>query len=513
MPNEDDHLISVRISQNRLEATLVVLKGIDRAYVTPEVILAKALSQSLKAGPHLSAMASAALEAYASHDPDTMGDFSAPLAQGKPAEDGTDGAFVLEPELEAIRALSKRHATPGKEADAGSEGGEGFDHYARTTLIILKAGQHFGQLTKATEGTDGLDVCGNTLRAKPGRTVAIKLDPQTVECLGGGAVIARIAGQLVFKDESIHISPSLTVEGCVDYSTGNIDFPGDIEVRKGVRDCFQIRSGKSIIIGGLVEAADLVSARDISLLGGISGREKATVHAGRDLSARYLNGSICSIGRNLIVEKEICECKVAVSGGVLSPSATVMGGELAALGVCEVAQVGSEAGSHTVIALGRADTLDGLVAQSLTIIKELGDKAAAAKSQMAELSADPDRSSLKAEMMTSLQFEIAEIEAKARPLRDALDATLALIRSSSKPLLRVHGMLCHGSEIRAGGVKARIMQSIKGPLTITIDANGEMVCTDLKSGTTTPLKMLARMSHDETSYNRSDLPSELRKAA
>lgn len=513
MPNQDEHLISVRIAPSRLEASLVVNKGIDRAYVTAEVILAKALSQALRSSPQLTTNISAALELFATHDLDTMGDFTVPLDSGKPAEDGTDGTFILEPELEAIHALSRHRAQPDAHPKPKGNEEQTLDHHSRSTIMIVKAGQRVGTMTKATEGADGIDVAGNIIRAKPGKSVPIKFDAQSVECHDSGAIIAKIAGQLHVEHEAVHISPSLSIEGYVDYSTGNIDFPGNIEVRKGVRDCFHINSGKSVTIGGLVEAADLVSARDISLMGGIAGREKGTVHAGRDLVARYLNGCQCRVGRNLVVEKEICDCKVAVSGSVVSPSATVMGGVLASLGPCEVAQVGSNAGAHTVISLGRAETLDGLVAESLAIIKKLGDKAAAAKAQIAELRSDPDSSSLKAEMMTTLQFEIAELDTKISPLKDSLKATLTLINSKSEPMLRVHELLCHGSEIRAGGFKAQIIQSIKGPLAVSLDAAGEMICTDLTSGSATPLKTIAKMSPDESSYNRSDLPSELRKSA
>lgn len=512
MSSNDDTLISVKLSPDRLEAFLVVMPGIDRAYVSADVALAKALSQALKPGPLLSQRINRAIEAFGEHDLGAKGEFRAALAEGQKAIDGQNGSFALEPELDAIHVLSQSKAAAQEQQPKKPSTDETLDHRSRSTLMVVKAGQRIGTITKATEGTDGLDVCGNTLRAKPGKSIAAKFDAQTIECHESGPVFAKVAGQLVYDHDGLHVCPTLIVDAYVDFSTGNIDFPGNVEVRKGIRDCFQVVSGRSITAGGLVEAADLTSARDIELLGGIAAREKGSVHAGRDLLARYLNGATVHVGRNLVVDREICDCKVAVTGNVSSPKAAVMGGMLSAMGRCEIAQAGSDAGAHTVICIGRAETLDGLVARSLRIIDKLEEKVGAARKQIRDLRADPAASSLKAEMMTSLQFEAAELEAKLVPLKESLRATLRLIDSKAETVLHVHEYLYSGVEIRAGGQRAVLSQSLKGPLTVTLDEIGELICTDLTSGSVKAIKSVAKVSPDEHSFCRAGLPEDLRKA-
>ena len=513
MTTQDDNLISIRLSSDRLEASLVIMPGIDRNYVSADVALAKALSQAIQPGPKLNQSISEAINAFNSHDLESYGEFRYLVAEGQPSEDGVDGQFVLEPDLEAIHEHSKKRVIengPPAESDSADET---LDHRERSTLMVVKAGQRLGQVQRATDGIDGTDVCGNTIRAKAGKQAPVTFDSQTIELHENGAVIAKIAGQLVIEHNSVHISPSLIINDYVDYSTGNIDFPGNIEVHRGIRDCFEVTSGKSIKVMGLVEAADLVAARNIELPGGISGREKGTLHAGRDLIAHYLNGAECRVGRNLVVDKEICDCDIFVIGNVRSPSATIMGGHLSALGACEFQQVGSEAGSHTVISLGRADALDELVRDSLGLIKKLADKAAKAHAQMQELRDDPDASSLKAEMMTTLQFEAAEAEAKIVPIKDALQAAYTLIKDNCEPVLTVQGMLCQDTDIRAGGTRAVFKQCLKGPIAIKLDEQGEMICLDLNTGGITPVKNLATLSPDQTSYRFQDLSAEFRKSA
>ncbi len=513
MATDDDQLISIRVSNDSLEASLVITPGIDRAYVSSNVVMAKSLSQALQPSAKLTNKVDEALEAFSGHDLDSSGEFKFVIARGQPAENGQDGLFALEPELQQIYDYSKKKPTDENAPHKAGAEDEAIDHYNRTMLIVVKAGQRIGKVQEATNGSDGIDVCGNTIPAKPGKQHPIAFDPKTIESHESGAVIAKIAGQLIIEHESFHISPTLTVEGYADYSTGNIDFPGNVEIHKGVRDCFQICSGKSITVGGLVEAAELVAARDIELLGGIAGREKGIIHAGRDLIARYLNGSTCRVGRDLVVDKEICDCTVVVTGNVNSPSATIIGGHIAALGSCQIAQLGSEGGTHTVISLGRADTLDGFIGKSLDLIKKLNGKASSAQTQIKELRESQDASSMKAEMMTSLQFEVSEAEAKIMTLKTALRSTMDLIDSKCEPVLNIQEMLCLNTEIRAGGFKAILKESIRGPLTVRIDTSGELVVHDQKTGSVLPLKGFAKMSPDETSYNRSDMPLELRKSA
>jgi len=513
MDTQDDNLISVKVSSDRLEATLTVMPGIDRNYVNSDVVLAKAVAQAIQTGSALTKRISEALIAFGDYDLVERGAFQYVIAKGQASEDGQDSQFTLETELAVIQQLSKKRALQAEKDTKADEDDEHLDHRERSVIMVVKAGQRLGQIKHATDGIDGTDVCGNTISAKPGVQASLQFDSQSIECHDNGAVIAKIAGQLLLEGDSAHINPTLVINEYVDYSTGNIDFPGKVEVFEGIRDCFEVVSGQSITVSGLVEAADLVAARDIELHGGISGRDKGTLHAGRDIHAHYLNAAVCKVGRDLIVEKEICDCTVVVTGSVRSPSSRIMGGHVSVLGTCECWQVGSEAGAHTILSLGRADALDGLVRDTLKLIGKLSAKAAKAKAQMQELNDNPEASSLKAEMMTSLKFEASEAESKKKPLMAALEGTYKLIEEKSEPTLTVQGLLCQGSEIRAGGHKAVFTQSIQGPLTIRLDEIGEMVCVDLKSGSVTPVKNMAKLSPDESSFSRQELPAGLRKAA
>ncbi len=55
------------------------------------------------------------------------------------------------------------------------------DHRERSTLMVVKAGQRLGQIQRATDGIDGTDVCGNTIRAKAGKQAPVTFDSQTIE--------------------------------------------------------------------------------------------------------------------------------------------------------------------------------------------------------------------------------------------------------------------------------------------------------------------------------------------
>jgi len=451
-----------------------------------------------------------AIEAYDAHDFSENDTFQHLIAEGQKAVDGECEGFDLTPELQLIHDQAA-HAEADQDATKNKADSETLDHRERSSFMIVKAGQKIGQLTRATDGTDGIDVCGNNIAAKPGTTGAVKLDQNSIEDHEDGSIFAKVAGQVVFEGDSLSISPTLTIAGAIDYSTGNIDFPGNITISKGIKDGFNVEAGKTITACGLVEAASLTSSRDVVLSAGMSGREKGAIYATRDLVAKYLDKCNCQVGRDLVIENDICDCNIVVSHDTKSPAATLMGGELSTLNECELGQVGTESGTKTIVTLGRVPEIDRMVHIALDIVRTCRAKAKECSDRAAELHEDPDYSPTKAEMLTLLQFEEAEHENKIKRLmesiRDALRTT-----DTGTPKLTVQKELCQNAEIRIGGQSADITQTIQGPISIWLEL-GEMVCKDLNTGTQVPLSQYATITKATDSYTQEDLPEDLRIAA
>lgn len=513
MTQQDDNKITIQIASNKMEATLALKPGIDPGCLSGEVVMALVLSHAIQPNQEMKQVINQAIESYADHDFTQSETLRVIIAKGCPAIDGDDESFKLTPELQAIYEMSRRRVLTVEQAPSPEDKeAEPLDHRQRSKFMIVQLGQPIGKISPETDGVDGIDVCGNIIPAKPGISTNFKADLNSVESHADGTVYAKVAGRLLLAHDSVSISPTLELTGYVDFSTGNIDFPGNVSVLQGVRDGFLLQSGKTITVSGLVEAAELVAGRDISLKIGIAGRGKGSIFAGRDVQSTYLDACECRVGRDLIIENDINDCKVVVTRNVLSPSATLIGGELAVLGSCELAKTGTPSGTRSIITLGRVPEFDRMISEALKIISLCQTKAQDCINKLAELNADPDCSTTNAEMLTKLQFEASEHESKIEPLMDSIRAALAATKSST-PRLTVHKRLCQNTEIRAGGLSAVIQQDIEGPVEITLDDQGQFICKNLGDSTQVLLGLYATIDKADASFTDDDLPKELLKAA
>ena len=81
----------------------------------------------------------------------------------------------------------------------------------------------------------------------------------------------------------IEVVNTYVVNGDVDYSTGNIQFNGNVVINGTVPDGFEVKAEGDIVVMKIAESARLEAGRDIIIKGGVQGKGKGLVSAGRDI--------------------------------------------------------------------------------------------------------------------------------------------------------------------------------------------------------------------------------------
>ena len=223
-------------------------------------------------------------------------------------------------------------------------------HYDRTSIIVVKEGQELLRLLPPEPGQNGLDVFGKELPRKLASEVQIRLGPNVRQ--EGDIVSATCHGKVEYSDQKVWVESKLEIPGNVDFSTGNIDFPGDIQIGKNVLDLFTLRSSNDIMVQGMAEAAELYAQQDLIVARGIAGKDKGVCSAGRDLKSKYLLNARVRVGRNVEVEKEIVQCDLACQGRLLIENGALIGGLTVAMGGATIKTLGSEANVKTILELG-----------------------------------------------------------------------------------------------------------------------------------------------------------------
>lgn len=456
--------------------------------------------------------------AVAEYDPEAEHNFTVVIANGTPAKHGEHGRFELEPSLaeihERAKKLKMRRIKGYDSGDVSLDSLDEINHYDRSTLCLVKAGDAIGRIVPSTPGVDGIDVSGQSLAAREGHAASIKVDDETVSNDGSGNLIAKIGGIVLTDDDHVRVSDTLEIHGGVDFSTGHVEFEGDISIRQGVRDCFEVTSGGTACIDGLVEAAVISASDDIELKRGMSAREKGSLHAGRDLKAKFIDSATIVVERDLLIEREMTHCQVTIWRSADSPRATIIGGECVIAGEASFAQLGSESGSPTVIRLGSIARIDSLVSEALELLPHIERRATNARAELEPLQANAVKlNASQAESMTELQFIIMDAEAKATDLKSSIAQSLETSERLTQRSLVVHKRIMPGVVICLGGKRAAIKEEIAGPVRISTDETGEPVVIDLRDGAPSPLARWAAMDIDGFAIDPGDVKQLIGEAA
>ncbi|MEM1212912.1 MAG: FapA family protein [Planctomycetota bacterium] len=353
-------------------------------------------------------------------------------------------------------------------------------HYDRSNFITVTAGQVLGKLYRPTDGTPGKDLFGELIPAKAGKPCPCEIDSNSIGVSPSGEMTSLFDGVLSQKTTSAKVSRVLEISEDVDFSTGNLDFDGDINIRGGIKDCFVIRSGQSVTVQGLVEAATIHARDNLEAAGGIAGRERAELLVGGDLKARYLDNVNAQVGGTLFLDKEAINSTI-VTHGLEGPRAALIGGRTTLVGPGQIDTLGSEAGVSTEIILASVPRLDAYHEQLKGLVDELRREQRRLEKRIHELQNKPSLSPDEANELRDGQKRLKDLGKamfKAEPRVEELAKEIA----DQKALdLRVMGIVYPGTRLIFGQAAYTFAKSFQGPLHVFEEDGQTMVHIERES--------------------------------
>lgn len=262
-------------------------------------------------------------------------------------------------------------AAEGKEAVHG-EDGYIVDHFSRvverkfevdehdrvdyTSLNIVQnadKGDVICESVPATKGTPGMNVYGQELPGKDGKEAKLPKGRNTEISEDGTKLLACHAGHVEFGSEGFKIKTVLEIDSNVDYTTGNINFLGDVHIRGDVCNGFSVQAVGDITVDGVVESGTVEAGGDLVVVKGIVGDRDSVIRSHHDVYAKYIANSIVHVRGNLntdsILHSDVyCDGEVKACSG----KGTVIGGKIRAARGMEAKVIGSKSGSVTAVVLG-----------------------------------------------------------------------------------------------------------------------------------------------------------------
>ena len=244
-----------------------------------------------------------------------------PVARGTAFVEGRDAVFEWAVQIDSNK--------PGKILDDGT-----IDFRDRNLTTVAKEGDLLGKLVPPTLGTSGMDIYGTDLQAPFPLNIEVITDSliyaepeedgsMAFYCETGGGISSDTQLKVVKSRRQMRINigiyPISNIPGDVDYSTGNIDFNGDVVIDGSVQSQFSVKATGTITIGGYVEAGAYVTAgKDILIQRGVVGTNTELV-AGGDVMSKFIQEATVRAGGDVKVGSYIFNASVRAGGQVFVP--------------------------------------------------------------------------------------------------------------------------------------------------------------------------------------------------
>ena len=263
-----------------------------------------------------------------------------PVAIGTPPVEGTDGSI-------------QEHYERSLPFEVKIDENGVADYRASNYVYQIMQGDVICDITHAVEGQAGLRIDGSIAEPKKVKDVKIPKGANTEITEDGLQLVAKIDGNLEYKNGVFQICPVLLVPGDVDYTVGNIDFNGDVHVQGDVRENFSVRASGAIMIDGLVEAATIDAGGDLLITRGVGGDNRALIRSKGTIRAKYLENCVVyakeSVYADCIMNSQVFSDN---SINVCSGRGSVIGGALTATERVQARMIGAQSGRRTDITLG-----------------------------------------------------------------------------------------------------------------------------------------------------------------
>ncbi len=263
-----------------------------------------------------------------------------PIAIGTPAIEGKDGTVT-----------ERFPRTLVKEVKVDENGVA--DYRAGSYVQLIEKDTVICDVEPPQPGTAGVRVDGKIIEPKPVSPARIPAGANTVLSEDGKKLVAAREGHLEFANGAFQVRALLEIKGDVDYSTGNIDFPGNVHVCGDIRENFTVRSSGSIAVDGIVEAATVEAGGDIVITRGVVGDNRALLRSHGTVRVKYLENCVVYAAKGVyadcIMNSQIFSDDVI---SVLSGRGSVIGGALTAAHLIRARMIGAQSGRRTELTLG-----------------------------------------------------------------------------------------------------------------------------------------------------------------
>jgi hypothetical protein len=221
-----------------------------------------------------------------------------------------------------------------------------------------------------------------------------------------------------------------------------------------------------------------------------------SVIAGKDLFAKYMTNVCATVGRDATIERELNDCTMRVGRSLLSPTCSIVRGDITVGMQSEVFELGCEGGGRTTVRLGANEQLENITAQVAELQTLVSEQAAKAKAKLDEVkNVKGKKSAAHAEMLTELEFAYQTQQRMLKNFMKGVTKLCQLATAHTRPSLTVHGCIYPGAMVQCGDWSCTFHQQVRGPVRIEVVGDQQPTLAVLKGDSVVALNKVAKISH------------------
>ncbi len=263
------------------------------------------------------------------------------IAEGKPKQDGKNGEVRYNFKISMTELLENYEH-------------EQIDVKQIDFMQYVKKGDVVAELLPPENGTDGITVTGSIIKADAGKPTQLPSGINVeISSENPNQLCASSDGVVSLKGDELIIDSLVTIEGDVDYETGNVDYRGSVLINKDVKPGFSIKSGGDVVIEGSVEDAVIEAGGNVVVKGEFTGKGTGRINAGGCVILTFTENQVVLAGGDVFVSDALLHVTVEADGNiVISGSKGVIGGSLYAGKSITIQSAGSQTATETVLNVG-----------------------------------------------------------------------------------------------------------------------------------------------------------------
>jgi len=291
------------------------------------------------------------------------------------------------------------------------------------------AGEVIAEKVDPTLGQPGFAVSGKILPAEPGAIAEFQLGANVEISADGKKLISKIEGRPVMESSGkIRVDEVVYLKN-IDYSTGNVDFPGSVIVEESVADGFKLHASGSIILQSSVGVCEISAGKDVILSAGFMGRGEGKITSDGDVYARFVEQGTIHAKGSIFISEATLHSHLTAGGAIVVKGGRgdINGGELSAGKYVHCNKLGGAGETRTVLTVGIDPSVRVVIDEIKASLKEKEQTLEKIRVSLSRLN----------EAMKKRRLEAKEAETREK-LVMALRKYKSLIESEERQLEAAH---------------------------------------------------------------------------